>query len=149
MQLDTAMRWNSRETERDILRVALGEIQTVGKGLPVSDEVAENVIRKIVAGIDETLTLSSSPLFSANHKVNEPLLQEQKAVLEALLPKLWTRDEIEAFFLENESPLFEQIQEMNHEGKAIGLAVKALKEAKAPVNGEDVRAVVDKIRKAQ
>ena len=80
---------------------------------------------------------------------NDPRYQKlsvENSILAGLLPKEWDEQTVEAFFLNHDDPIFEQIQKAAKEGQAVGVAMKALKAANAPVDSKVVAAVVKKIR---
>lgn len=126
-----------REVERDILRLALGEIQNVENrtGQPLSDEEAHKVIRKIMKSNSETLGHATKEEMKAK-------LEEENKILESLLPQRWDVDRIAAEL----APLADQIRGAASEGQATGVAMKHLKGAGAPVEGKDVGEAVRKLR---
>lgn len=133
-----------RTVERDILRLVVGEAQTLearNNKVP-SDEQVEKIIRKMIEGNQETINLSK------NEESWAKLVEENK-ILEEWLPKTLTQEEIEAFFLNSDGPEFEQIQNAKNDGQAMGMAMKTLKSADQKVLGDDVKAVVAKIRTAE
>ena len=128
---------SGRTVERDILRLILGEVQTLeaksGKKIP--EEKIESIIRKVIQSNEETIS------FSPSEK-----LEEENKILSSFLPKTLTQDEIEAFFLNSSNAEYELIQSVKSEGQAIGLAIKTLKSNQLKVLGDDVKIVVEKIR---
>ena len=76
-----------------------------------------------------------------------PKVKIEAAVASELLEQ--AIEAIEAFFLNGEHPIFEQIRDAKADGAATGIAMKALKAVKAPVSGKDVSEVVKKIRTPQ
>ena len=129
-----AMR-DKQEIEKNILSVVLGEVQKLSPD-KVNDETVVNIIRKMVKSNEETLAFGGSRV---------DILKKENEILASFLPQTWSVEEIEAFFLNGNGPEFETIQGAGNEGKAIGLAMKTLKAAKAPVLPEDVRAFVQKV----
>jgi len=148
----TAAMKSGNATEKNLFRVVLGEVQTTAarQSKEPNDEMAIATIKKVVAGLQETMTLmkgQSGPTSGNTAKVVDTSQQETEiALLTALLPATWDQTAIEAFFLNGDNPVFEQIRDAKNEGAAMGLAMKTLKAESAPVNSEDVKAVVIKIR---
>ncbi len=126
-----------RTLEKEILRVALGEIQTqearVAKSM--SDEEVAAIVRKLVKNNQETLAASES----AEQK--EQLAQEI-AVLESLLPAALGVDEIVVAL----APVVEALKAAGNDGQATGVAMKHLKSVGAVVTGKEVTAAVKKLR---
>jgi len=122
---------------RDILRLALGEIQTAGarKNAEVSDEEAAAAVRKLIKSNEETLGL-------AGEGENAETLKKEIAILSALLPKSLSVDEIVALL----APVAEGIKGAKNDGQATGVAMKHLKTSGATVGGNDVQAAVKQLR---
>lgn len=125
------------EVEKGILRVVLGEAQQKNF---TKDEDLHKIIKKVVEGNSETIR--ALPESDSRKSV---LVQENE-ILQKMLPVLWDRMSIEAFFLNSNNSEFEQIRDAKSGGQAMGIAMKALKGK--PVAGEDVSAVVNKIRES-
>ena len=122
--------------EKEILGVALGELQTVEarKG-SLSDEEGFAIVRKLVKSNRETHEASESP-------EQRKALEEEIAVLESLLPKsLGAEDVIAAL-----ASVHDAIRSAGNDGQATGIAMKTLKGAGAVVDGKLVGEVVRKIR---
>ncbi len=124
---------------RDILRLALGEIQTAEarKNAPASDEEAAAAIRKLIKSNEETLGLSGEG-------ERATALRREIEVLSALLPKQMSVDDIVAALAGE----VEAIKAAKGDGQATGIAMKHLKSTGASVSGNDVGAAVKKIRGA-
>jgi len=121
---------------KDILTVALGDCQTFeSREGKIEDSSVIKIIKKIIAGNNEALKF----------KTDDKLIKENE-ILENFLPQMWSADQIEAFFLNGENTIFEQIRDAGNAGQATGIAMKALKQEKAPVEGGLVKEVVTKIR---
>jgi uncharacterized protein len=122
---------------RDILRLALGEIQTAEarKNAQLSDEEATAALRKLVKSNEETLGLSGEGESAA-------ALKKEIEVLTSLLPKQLSVDEIVAALASQ----VDAIKAAKADGQAVGVAMKHLKSTAAPVTGNDVQAAVKKIR---
>ena len=123
--------------EKEILRVALGEIQTqearVNKSM--SDEETGAILRKLIKNNQETLGVSES----AEQKDQ---LAKEIAVLETLLPKALGVDEIVAAL----APIADAVKAAGNDGQATGVAMKHLKAAGAVVTGKKVTEAVKKLR---
>jgi len=129
-------------TERDILRLVIGEVQSAEakQNKSFTDEQIESVIRKQIKSNDEALTF-----VQAGDERHTKLLDEN-VILNKLLPATLSQEEIEAFFLNSDGPEFEQIRDAKNDGQATGIAMKALKAADQKVLGDDVKAIIAKIR---
>jgi len=127
---------NREVLKKNILGVALGECElAAARQGKIEDTQVEKIIRKIISSNEEVLS----------HKDDEKLVKENQ-ILEEFLPKQMTAVEVEAFLLNDESPLFEQIRDAGNDGQATGLAVKALRETGQAVDGKIVKEVVANIR---
>jgi uncharacterized protein YqeY len=122
---------------RDVLRLALGEIQTAEarKNGPLSDEDAAATLRKLVKSNEETLALSGEGERAVT-------LKKEIEVLSSLLPKQLSVDEIVAALASQ----VDAIKAAKADGQAVGVAMKHLKSTGASVTGNDVQAAVKKIR---
>ena len=122
---------------RDVLRLALGEIQTAEarKNAPASDEDAESAIRKLIKSNEETLGLTSEGERATT-------LRREIEVLSGLLPKQLSVDEIVAALASQH----DAIKAAKNDGQATGIAMKHLKASGAAVSGNDVGAAVKKLR---
>lgn len=125
------------EIEKNVLRVILGEAQQKNVS---KDEEIHKIIKKVMEGNTETLNVLPEG------DSRKDALSRENAILGEMLPKTWSLMEIEAFFLNSDLPEYEQIQEAKSEGQAMGVAMKALKKAGAPVDAKDVTAFVKKAR---
>jgi uncharacterized protein len=125
-----------REVEREILRVALGEIQTEeARGTTMGDAEAERIIRKIIKNNRETLDLTTEA-------DKQAVLREEVAVLESLLPQRLGVEQIVAALGE----VAAEIRGAKADGQAVGVAMKHLKTKGAAVDGKDVTAAVKQMR---
>jgi uncharacterized protein YqeY len=127
-----------RTLEKEILGVALGELETVEarKG-SLSDEEGFAIIRKLVKSNRETLEISES-------SDQKKTLEEEITILESLLPKALGGEEIEGML----APVKDAIRGAGNDGQATGIAMKTLKAAGAVVDGKLVGDVVRKMRTA-
>lgn len=123
--------------EKEILRVALGEIQTQeARGTePMTDDGAQAIVRKLLKSNRETLEATAD----AGQKST---LEQEIAILESLLPKTLGVEEIMSAL----APVVEQVKAAGNDGQATGLAMKHLKAAGASVNGKDVSEAVRRLR---
>lgn len=126
-----------KQVDREILRLALSEIQNVENrtGTPATDEEAVQIIRKLVKSNGETLAAGPSAEARAR-------LEEENRILDSLLPKTWDADRIAAEL----APVAQEIRAAKSDGQATGVAMKHLKAAGAPVQGKDVGDAVKKLR---
>jgi uncharacterized protein len=122
---------------RDVLRLALGEIQTAEarKSATLSDEEAAAALRKLVKSNEETLGLTTDGETAA-------ALKKEIEVLSSLLPKGMSVDEIVAALASQ----VDAIKAAKADGQAVGVAMKHLKSTGATVTGNDVQTAVKKIR---
>lgn len=122
---------------RDILRLALGEIQTAEarKNAPASDEEATAAVRKLIKSNEETLGLSGDG-------ERADTLKKEIAVLTALLPKQLSVEEIIAALAADA----DAIKGAKADGQAMGVAMKSLKAKGLSVSGGDVTAAVARLR---
>jgi len=127
------------ELTRDILRLVLGEVQTAeAREGSVNEEKVQKIIRKLIASNEETLALTKDP--QAAEK-----LRKENVILDSLLPKMWTIDDIVKFF-NNDAAAMAAVKSAGNDGQATGAAMKSLKAAAAPINGKDVTEAVKIIR---
>jgi uncharacterized protein len=122
---------------RDVLRVALGEIQTAEarKNEALSDGEVEAALRKLIKSNEETLALAEGGETAAT-------LRRENDVLASLLPKQLSVSEIAALL----GPQADAIKAAKNDGQATGIAMKHLKSSGAAVSGNDVAAAVKALR---
>jgi hypothetical protein len=122
--------------EKEILRVALGEIQTAAaRGGAADDAAAQAVVRKLLKSNEETLAVATDAAQRAT-------LEQEITVLQSLLPQtLGVAQIVEAL-----TPVREQIRVAANDGQATGVAMKHLKASGATVSGRDVTEAVKQIR---
>jgi uncharacterized protein YqeY len=125
---------------RDVLRLALGEVQTAEarKNAPLTDDEVAQALRKLVKSNEETL--SALPEGDARAAT----IRHEIAALTAILPAQLTPDQI----VEALASVREAIKAAGNDGQATGVAMKHLKAAGATVSGKDVGAAVKLIRGA-
>ena len=136
LQIKDAMR-AKRDVERDILRTALGEIQSAEAraGKALSDDEAGKILKKLIKSNQETIDVSPDP----NTKTR---LTEENRILDALLPKTLSIPEIVAML----QSVAADIKAAKSDGQATGVAMKKLKSEGATVDGKDVAEAVKQIR---
>lgn len=127
-----------RTVEKEILRVALGEIQTEEARGDAGPEVAERVVKKLVKSNRETLENTADAAARAT-------LEEELEILESLLPKSLGVDAIVALL----EPVAAAIREAKADGPATGIAMKHLRAAGAAVEGRDVTLAVRRLRERE
>jgi uncharacterized protein YqeY len=123
---------------RDVLRLALGEVQTAEarKNAPLTDDEVAQALRKLVKSNDETL----AALPAGDARVDA--IRHENATLASVLPAQLTPAQI----VEKLAELRDAIKAANNDGQATGIAMKHLKAAGASVNGTDVGAAIKLIR---
>lgn len=126
-----------KSADKEILRVALGEIQTAEAraAKAFGDEEALAIVKKLVKSNQETMAATVD-------EVRKGELAKENAVLETLLPKSLSVEEIAALL----APVADAIKAAGNDGQATGIAMKHLKTAGASVNGKDVGAAVKTLR---
>ena len=122
--------------EKDILRLAYGEVQTAeARGTAVSDEGVAAIVRKLIKSNEETIAATADG-------EAKRVLVEENVVLASLLPKsMSVADIVEAL-----APVRDAIKAAGNDGQATGAAMKHLKASGAVVNGKDVTEAVKQIR---
>ncbi|MBL8602775.1 MAG: GatB/YqeY domain-containing protein [Myxococcales bacterium] len=121
---------------KEILRTAVGEISMQGERAGgVSDELSQQVLRKLIKSNHETLGY-------ARDEAQTATLKAEIAVLEDLLPKSLGVDAI----VEALGPVAAAIKAAGNDGQATGVAMKHLKTTGAVVDGRSVGDAVKKIR---
>jgi len=123
---------------RDVLRLALGEIQTAEarNNATLTDDDAAAALRKLIKSNEETLAA-----LPADDDRVAPLKREVE-VLRTLLPAQLTPAQI----VEALASQHEAIRAAKADGQAVGVAMKHLKTTGAAVSGADVTAAVKQIR---
>lgn len=139
-RITTAMK-SGDTVARDILRLALGEVQLgeSKKNAPYTDDEAAAVLRKLIKANEETIGLAGG---EGERSVT---LRKENDILATLLPKQMTVDDI-VFALTPNAP---EIRAAAADGQATGIAMKLLKAAGAAVDGKDVGVAVKKLRERQ
>ncbi len=126
-----------RVLERNILKVALGELETTetrtGKDLP--EDQAITIVRKLVKSNEESLAVITD-------EARCDKLKQEIAILNELLPQVLDVDAIVAALADQA----DAIRGAKADGPAIGMAMKHLKASGAVVEGKDVGTAVRQIR---
>lgn len=121
--------------KRDILKVVLGEVQTIeSRQGVISDEQVIKIIKKLIQSNNECIAL-----------VKNEKLEQENVILGAFLPKEMTLAELGGFFLGMGG--YQHIVEAKNEGQAVGLVMKAVKAASLSVDSSVVKEFVQKVRK--
>ena len=127
---------------RDLLRVILGEVSTrrARTGKEPGDEEVHGIIRKVIAGNDET----RKELEKRGQTAHEAYarLARENAYLETLLPRRLDPAAIRTEL----AAIAADLKGARNDGQATGLAMKHLKQKGLAVQGEDVAAVVKQLR---
>jgi len=124
-------------TEREILKVAMGEITTDAArvGRKGDDDEAQAILKKLVKSNEETSEASQDEAQKAQ-------LRAEIEVLNTFLPKSLGLPEIVAAL----APVADAVKAAGNDGQATGVAMKHLKSLAAVVNGKDVSAAVRQLR---
>ncbi|HEY5961190.1 MAG TPA: GatB/YqeY domain-containing protein [Polyangiaceae bacterium] len=126
-----------RVVEKEILRVAVGEITTnaAREGMRGSDEEAQATLRKLMKSNEESLKVCEDAEQRAN-------LELEQRTLSDLLPKSLSVEEI----LVSLASVKDAVVAAANLGQATGIAMKQLKSVGAVVGGKDVSAAVTQMR---
>lgn len=132
-----AARKAGRDVEKEVLRVALGDVQTAEarKGQAATDQEVASILRKLLKSNEETLAATTDP-------AQQAALREENTVLTELLPRTLSADEIVAAL----APVADAVRSAGNDGQATGVAMKHLRSAGAPVTGQDVAQAVRTMR---
>lgn len=124
------------EVAKDVLRVALGEIQTQEHraNKAMSEEEATSIVRKLVKSNEETMAVSTGDRAAT--------LKREIELLSSLLPQRMSVEQIEAAL----APHREAIRAAKSDGQATGIAMKHLKSAGASFDGAEAAEAVKRIR---
>jgi uncharacterized protein YqeY len=121
--------------EKEILRVALGEI--TARGEDATDDAVAVVLKKLVKSNEESLA-------AATDVEQRQVLEREIGILKALLPQGMSLDQI----VEALGPVHAAIRAAQADGPATGIAMKHLKTQTVTADGKDVAAAVRQIRGA-
>ena len=121
---------------KDVLRLALGEIQNAEvRGATVDDAAAMVIVRKLVKSNLETLAATTGDEMKAK-------LTRENEVLLALLPSSMSAEAIAAAL----APVAEAIKAAKSDGQAMGVAMKTLKATGGNAETADVNQAIARIR---
>ena len=121
--------------EKEILRVALGEI--TARGEDATDDAVAVILKKLVKSNEESLAAAENP-------EQRQVLEREIGILKALLPQGLSIDQI----VEALEPVHAAIRAAQADGPATGIAMKHLKTQTVTADGKDVAAAVRQIRSA-
>lgn len=126
-----------RTVEKEILRVALGEIQMAEARAetPSSEAAAAAILKKLVKSNEESLAVTSDA-------EQARVLREEIDILKSLLPTELSIPQI----IEALAPVKDAIVAAKADGPATGIAMKHLKSQALVVDGKDVSAAVRQLR---
>lgn len=124
--------------EGKFLRVVLGEVQLEQNRPGFKEEKSLGVIKKMIAGNNETLgyLTKDDSRFGA--------LEAENELLQQFLPSYLSEDEIEESI--KAAGVDSEIVSAGNEGQAMGLAMKHFKMAGLVVEGGTVKSVVERLR---
>ena len=115
--------------EKEIFRVALGEITTAASRAPdenLSDSEIQAILKKLIKSNREAMDASSD-------EEDKSKLAEESEALQRFLPQALSVDEIKAVL----SEVADQIKAAPNQGPAMGIAMKTLKAQGAEANAPD------------
>jgi uncharacterized protein YqeY len=124
------------EVAKDVLRVALGEIQTQEHraNKPATEEEAVAIVRKLIKSNEETMAASTGERAAT--------LKRETELLSVLLPQRMSVEQIADAL----APQREAIRAAKNDGQATGVAMKQLKATGGSFDGTEVAAAVKRIR---
>jgi uncharacterized protein YqeY len=144
-QMTRALR-EKDEVARNVLGVALGEIQTAEAraNRALRDDEAFAILRKLVKSNEETLSLSGGADAAPASPTDDRLtaLRREIEVLSRLLPAALSVEAIEQAL----APIGDALRAAKSEGQAMGLAMKHLKTAGAAAEAASVQRAVSQLR---
>ena len=127
-----------KTVEKEILRVAVGEITTAAARVEageLSDDEIQAVLKKLVKSNTEALAQATDPETQA-------ALKEEITILHDFLPKTLSVEEIKTVL----AGVADAIRQAPNQGPAMGIAMKALKATGKNAEAKDVAAAVGAIR---
>lgn len=125
-------------TEKDILKVLLGELQNEGSKSALSHEKELNIVRKFVKGNEETL----SHMKGQEDNINYKKMQEENIVLSSLLPPSMNEEDIKDLLTSS----IIDVKSFKSEGQAVGEVMKLIKAKNLVADGSLVKSVVLELR---
>ena len=126
----------SDRERRSILKVVLGEIQRIPPTMRTTDEAGYKIVKDMIKANEGLMSHLGDDSLKCQGLARENL------VLRPLLPSFWSEEDVLAFLVKEGLDL----KAVKGDGAAMGQAMKALKTANAPVEGETVRRVVQALR---
>lgn len=123
--------------EKEILRVAIGEITTEAArpGKKGDDEETFAILRKLIKSNEESLA-------EVQDATRRSELEREIVVLRELLPRSLSEDEV----VDALAPVGDALRAAKTDGQATGIAVKHLKSVGAVVDGKTTAAAVVRLR---
>ncbi|MCC6646844.1 MAG: GatB/YqeY domain-containing protein [Polyangiaceae bacterium] len=126
----------SAVVDKEILRVAIGEIETAASRVDAfDDEAARGVLRKLVKSNEETRALEPDAATQA-------VLAREIEVLRGFLPRELGVDELVALL----DPVRDAVRAATNDGQATGVAMKHLKVTGVTAPGKAVGDAVRRLR---
>lgn len=122
-----------QNVEKEVLRVALGEITKTGD--EPNDAEIQGILKKLIKSNREAQAASEDTEVKAK-------LETEIEVLAKFLPKSLSVDQIKELL----EPVADQIKAAPNQGPAMGLAMKTLKTAGAEADAGDVAKAVGALR---
>ncbi len=134
----TRARREKDDVARNVLGVALGEIQTAEAraNRPLRDDEAVAVVRKLLKSNEETLSLATEASAST-------ALRHEIAVLSSLLPPALSAEALESAL----APVADALRAAKTEGQAMGVAMKQLKAMQLNADAPSVLEVIRGMRR--
>ncbi len=125
-----------RKVEKEILKVAIGEIEVAdARGTVKTEDDQIAIVRKLVKSNEDTISMTTDA-------ASKQTLEEENTILRALLPQQMGVDQIVAAI----EPVRDAVRAAANDGQATGVAMKHLKTLGASVNGKDVTEAVKRLR---
>ncbi|HWA71675.1 MAG TPA: GatB/YqeY domain-containing protein [Polyangiaceae bacterium] len=123
--------------EKEILRVALGEITTEAArpGRKGDDAETQAILRKLIKSNDESLEAVTAPERRAE-------LQRESEILRSFLPRALGEEELVAAL----AGVADALRAAGNDGQATGIAMKHLKTTGVVADGKAVGAAVKRLR---
>lgn len=143
MTLETQIRDRMKQVgyasdEAKFLRTVLGELQLEQNRPGFNENKALGVIKKSIAGNEETLG------YLAETDSRVAALRSEITILQTFLPSYMSAEEVRTAL--EAAGVATEIASCDNEGKAMGLAMKTLKATQKPVEGDTVKQVVQGLR---
>lgn len=125
-------------TEKDILKVLLGELQNESSAINLSYEKELNIARKFIKGNEETLKHMKGQEDNINYKK----MQEENLILSSLLPPSMSEEDVKKLLSES----IIDVKSFKSEGQAVGEVMKLIKAKNLVADGSLVKSVVLELR---